>query len=94
MSTAMALRPIGRHRRMAKKIGKLSPKDEEKVQITLRMPKDLLRRVMSIGRAVDNDRTDVLLHFIGWGADEYEAEYGKPEQIDDKELVEPKTRRR
>jgi hypothetical protein len=87
MKNGVGLQPLRRGR--MPRIPKLAPKrEEETLQVVFRMPKELLRRVVSIGRATEVTKTDVLLHLVRWGVDSYEAEHGAPPLVDDAELLE------
>jgi hypothetical protein len=76
------------------KIPRLEPRTEETIQVVFRMPKELLRRAVSIGRASGVDKTAVFLHFIEWGIRHYEADHGTPPQARDEELIEKRGARK
>jgi hypothetical protein len=84
-SLALTQRPL--RRRLVGKIRKLEP-GEDALPVTVRMPRELLRRIVSIAQSTRNGKTTVINYLLSWAADEYEAEYGKPDQATDDQLVE------
>jgi hypothetical protein len=86
MQSGVGLLPLRKGR--MPRIPKLAPRTDETIQVAFRMPKELLRRAVSIGRASGVDKTAVFLHLIEWGVRQYEADYGVPPQAGDDELLE------
>jgi hypothetical protein len=92
MQNRVGLMPLRRGR--MPKIPKLQAHEDETVPVSLRAPKELLRRVVSIAKAAGVDKTSAWLHFVEWGVRHYEADYGTPPQVTDEDLIEKRGARK